>query len=110
VVNYGSGDVSAYTINATTGVLNQIPCGSVTGCNGSNFTAGASSRSVSVDPTGRFAYVVNYGSGDVSAYTIDATTGALTQIACTGGISACNGNNFLAGTGPISVTTTGKFQ
>jgi 6-phosphogluconolactonase (cycloisomerase 2 family) len=31
--------------------------------------------------TGRFAYVANSGAGTISAYTVDATTGALTQLA-----------------------------
>jgi YVTN family beta-propeller protein len=33
-----------------------------------------------VDPAGKFAYVTNSGSNDVSMYTIDTTTGALTSI------------------------------
>ena len=36
--------------------------------------------SVSVDPSGRFAYVANSDSDNVSAYTINASTGALTSI------------------------------
>jgi 6-phosphogluconolactonase (cycloisomerase 2 family) len=43
-----------------------------------------------MDPTGRFAYVTNYISKDVSAYTVDANTGALAPMAvptvATGGI------------------------
>jgi DNA-binding beta-propeller fold protein YncE len=30
---------------------------------------------VAVDPSGKFAYVANADSGNVSMYTIDATTG-----------------------------------
>jgi 6-phosphogluconolactonase (cycloisomerase 2 family) len=52
---------------------------------------------VTVDPSGRFAYVANSSSNDVSAYTINASTGALTSI----------GSNALAGTSPSSVATTG---
>jgi YVTN family beta-propeller protein len=33
---------------------------------------------VAVDPTGKFAYVTNSASNDVSMYTINATTGVLT--------------------------------
>ena len=58
------------------------------------FTAGTGPGSVTVDPTGKFAYVANCGSDDVSAYTIDSTTGALTQILCGGGLPVCNGDNF----------------
>src|SRR5229473_5842937 len=69
----GNGNVSAYTIDGSTGALNTVP--------GSAFAAGSSPRSVAVDPSGRFAYAANSGSSDVSAYTIDSTTGALTSVA-----------------------------
>ena len=73
-----SNNVSGYTINATTGALTAIA--------GSPFPAGSAPRSVAVDPTGKFAYVANSGSlssddRNVSGYTINATTGALTAIA-----------------------------
>lgn len=57
--------------------------------------AGLDPESVTVDPSGKFAYVANVG-GDVSAYTINATTGALTSI----------GPAVAAGHSPIFVTTT----
>ena len=47
--------------------------------------------------TPKFAYVANQGSANVSAYTINGTTGALTAV---------TGSPFTAGTGPSSVTTT----
>ena len=40
----------------------------------------ASPFSVTVDPTGRFAYAANLGTSDVSAFTINGATGALTLI------------------------------
>ncbi|MBI3656077.1 MAG: beta-propeller fold lactonase family protein, partial [Acidobacteria bacterium] len=88
------GSVSAYTIDGTTGVLTPV--------DGSPFPAGTSPSSVTVDPTGRFAYVANRGSDNVSAYTIDPATGALTQIAS---------SPFPAGSRPLSVTVdpTGQF-
>ena len=93
--------VSAYTINASTGALAAVA--------GSPFVAGVSPISVTIDPTGKFAYAANYGSSDVSAYLINTSTGALTPIDAdpnTAGIQ-----NFLAGTNPMSVTIdpTGKF-
>ena len=45
--------------------------------------AGTDPVSVAVDPAGKFAYVANNGSNDVSMYTINATTGALTSIGAT---------------------------
>jgi 6-phosphogluconolactonase len=57
---------------------------------------------VAVDPTGKFAYVANKGDNTISAYTINATTGALTPIP---------GSPFAAGDAPFSVAVdpTGKF-
>jgi 6-phosphogluconolactonase (cycloisomerase 2 family) len=57
---------------------------------------------VTVDPTGRFAYVANFDGANVSGYTINASTGALTAIA---------GSPFPAKNSPVSVTVdpTGKF-
>ncbi len=90
----GPGNVSAYTIDGTTGALTEIP--------GSPFPARSYPTSVTVYPTGQFAYVANGGSNNVSAYTIDGTTGALTPVA---------GSPFPAGSLPSSVTVdpTGQF-
>ena len=98
VANAGGG-VSAYTINPTTGVLTEMAS--------SPFAAGTLPFSVNVDPSGYFVYVANLGSNDVSVYSIDAG-GALTQVACGPAGPPCDaaGNNFLAGAGPFSVTTT----
>ena len=55
-----------------------------------------------MDPTGRFAYVGNAHSDTVSAYTIDATTGAL---------SPMNGLPVATGSSPyaVAVDPTGRF-
>ena len=110
VANQSTNDVSAYTINAATGALTRILCGGGVGCIGNNFLAGNGPASVTVDPSGKFVYVANQSTNDVSAYTINAATGALTRILCGGGVG-CIGNNFLAGNGPASVTVdpSGKF-
>jgi 6-phosphogluconolactonase (cycloisomerase 2 family) len=47
-----------------------------------------------VDPSGQFVYAANYNSGDISAYTVDAATGALTAVA---------GSPFGAGGNPHSI-------
>jgi len=92
------GHVSAYTISAT---------GSLTPVAGSPFPAGAGTISVAVDPSGRFVYAANNGNGsfasfNVSAYTVDQNTGALTEVA---------GSPFPAGFEPISVAVdpSGNF-
>ena len=92
VANFISGDVSAFTINASTGALTAV---------GSPVAVGTNPISMAVDPGGRFAYVANATSNDISAFTINATTGALTAV----------GPPVAAGTGPVSVTVdpTGTF-
>jgi len=100
--NYGSGDVSAYTINATTGALTQVNCGGGAGCSAANFVAGSQPFSVAVDAAGRFAYVPNIASADISAYTINNVTGALARINCGGGIG-CNGANFQSASAPVAI-------
>ena len=72
MANQNSNDVSAYTIDSTTGALTLVA--------GSNFPAGTNPRSLTVDRTNSFVYVANSGSNDVSAYSIDGTTGALTPL------------------------------
>jgi len=45
--------------------------------------AGSSPTSIAIDPSGKFAYVANSGSKNISVYTIDGTTGTLTRIGTT---------------------------
>lgn len=60
--------VSIFSIDGTTGVLNSaFP----------PVLAGTQPKSVAIDPLGRYAYVANAGSDDVSAYARDVNTGAL---------------------------------
>jgi 6-phosphogluconolactonase (cycloisomerase 2 family) len=91
----GSDSVSMYSINATTGALTSI----------GQIGAGTFPVSVAVDPSGKFAYVADASdapgsAGNVSMYTIDATTGALASI-----------GTIAAGTDPVSVVVdpSGKF-
>lgn len=102
VTNQGSGSVSGYTISAGTGTLTPI--------SGSPFAVGNLPHGVTVHPSGQFAYITNCvttfcfgsGGGSVSAYAIDAATGALTLIA---------GSPYTTGGGPASlaVDSSGQF-
>ena len=99
-----AGNISAYTINSSTGALRAIA--------GSPFAGGSQPAAVTVDPSGRFAYVANMvdynctgkscSDGNVSAFTINSSTGALRAIA---------GSPFAAGHEPASVTVdpSGRF-
>ena len=86
-MNASSNNVSAYSVNTTTGALTPIA--------GSPFAIGTGPGTLSIDSSGYFAYLANHGSGGVSAFSINATTGALTAIA---------GSPFATGANPYSVT------
>jgi len=79
-----AGNVSMYKTDPTTGVLTSI---------GSPVAADFYPHSVTVDPSGKFAYVANAGDPDtgvgtsVSMYTINATTGALASIGAIGAVT-----------------------
>jgi uncharacterized repeat protein (TIGR01451 family) len=94
VANYNSNDVSAYAINAGSGVLTAV--------SGSPFAAGTQPTFVTVTPAGKFAYVANGNSNNISAYAIDPTTGVLIGVP---------GSPFTTGFNPqsVSVDPTGKF-
>ena len=101
VANSGDDTVSAFAINSATGALREV--------SGSPFAAGDVPSWVTVDPSGRFVYVANQcnfsrncSRGEVSAYTVNRSTGALRAIA---------GSPFAAGHLPFSVTVepSGRF-
>jgi 6-phosphogluconolactonase len=86
--------VSALISNATSGALTSIA--------GSSFPAGSGSVAVVADPGGKFLYVANYFSGDISVFTINQTSGALAALS-TSPFAAELGVNALA------IDPTGKF-
>jgi len=102
VANAGleDGDVSVYTVNVTTGALTPVP--------GSPFAAGHEPTSVAVSPNGKFVYVTNNIvqfsdlSGGVSAFVVNANTGALTPV---------SGSPFAAGleTFGVAIHPSGRF-
>jgi 6-phosphogluconolactonase (cycloisomerase 2 family) len=68
----GDNNISAYSINPSTGVLTEIK--------GSPFPAGIDPISMAVHPNGKYIYAVNYQSYNISAYSINPNTGLLTTI------------------------------
>jgi 6-phosphogluconolactonase (cycloisomerase 2 family) len=104
VVNNLSGGVMTdgvwqYTINSATGVLTQNAPAAV--------AAGNAPTEIAIDPTSRFAYVVNRLDNTVSMFTIDPNTGNLTLNS-----TAANPTATIAtGTEPfrIDFDPTGKF-
>jgi len=92
-----NGSVAMYSIDSTTGALTS------TGTINGNCPGLCDPSPMVVDPSGKFAYVVNGGAGGpftIEMYTIDAATGALTSI---GTIAAGGVPNSLA------VAPAGKF-
>jgi 6-phosphogluconolactonase (cycloisomerase 2 family) len=96
-----TGRVSVFTIDPSTGALSSAGTPVDTG----DF----STNSVAVDPSGKFVYVANEGTGDigdtagsVSMYAINAATGALTSI----GTPVASGD---FGPSSVAVDPTGKF-
>jgi 6-phosphogluconolactonase (cycloisomerase 2 family) len=106
VANLGAG-VSVFSVTVT-GALQRITCSGAAGvCTGSDFAAGTDPFSVSVDPAGKFAYVANFTSGDVSAFVIDANSGALSKVIPSGAGSS----SPPAGVNPdsVAIDPSGKF-
>jgi 6-phosphogluconolactonase (cycloisomerase 2 family) len=95
VTNQLKDDISAYLIEAT-GTLTKI---TQDGANG-NKPAGNAPVAMAFDPTGTFAYVANYDSNNISAYSIANGTGLLTLI-----------GTYPAGSGPVfvGVDPTGNY-
>ncbi len=67
-----NGDVSAFTINPTTGVLTPVA--------GSPFLADQGPNAVAVDTNGLYAYVTNGTTDDLTIFSVNQTTGALTSV------------------------------
>jgi 6-phosphogluconolactonase len=87
-----NGSVSAFTISQSTGALTSA----------GTFAVGNAPQSLSIDPTGRFVYVLNKSDSTVSAFAIDRTSGALNAVPL---------SPFATGQGPAAVALdpTGKF-
>jgi len=102
VNNMAGGDmpvaVSEYTVDSATGILTE---------SSSYATAGNAPTAIAVDPTSKYAYVVNRNDNTVSMYTIDPGTGNLT-LNVTG---AAPTGTIATGTEPfrINFDPSGKF-
>jgi len=99
------GAIAGFTRNSTTGNLTQI--------SGSPFASTSSAYtqtySMVVHPSGKFLYAMNLNGGTVSAFTIDAGTGALTPI--TGSPFPPQKDQYggIVTQGPIAVEPAGAY-
>jgi 6-phosphogluconolactonase len=85
-----------YVTNAIEGTVTTLAVDVATGALTPRSTASAGTNPVALtlDASGRFAYVANLGSDNVTPFAVDSTTGALRPV----------GPPFNAGTGPASLT------
>lgn len=92
----GATGVSVLHIDQSTGALTAV---------GLNAATGPHPVSMTLDTSGRFAYVANNlngaGGNSVSAFTVDTNSGAITPIDC-----VCGQSGYAAGTNPSSVTAS----
>ncbi len=99
VTDIGFNYVVAFTFDSVTGALALVPGSAEDNYGFWNVSAGPyatgrNPRSIVIDPSGKFAYVGNVYSNNISAFSIDVTSGALAPIP---------GTPFPAGVGPASV-------
>ena len=101
VVNKTDNSVSAYSINSSSGALARIDTDGATPATQTSIATGTGPIAIVIHPGGGYAYVVNNGANTVSAYSIDAHTGALTAV----------GSPVATGTAPYSITIdpTGRY-
>jgi 6-phosphogluconolactonase len=100
-VGPSGGGVGAFSINQTTGALTTVA--------GSPFTAGSNTFVAIADPSSKFLYVENNGGGEVPLFifSIDSSTGALTQTGAQGLVGAqALWLGFTTGTAAVKYTPT----
>ena len=100
--NAQTSQIYGWVVNAVLGTLTAIP--------GSPFNERFDPYAIAVHPSGNFLYVINKLANDVSAFGIDANTGALTELATSPFAASCS-NGGPCGTDPIAVVidASGKF-
>jgi YVTN family beta-propeller protein len=88
----GDNQLRTFSLSASNGDLSPVGAGTV--------GSGSQPSGVAVDPAGKYVYAVNIVSDNVSMYTIDPTTGALTA----------NGT-IASGNDPVQITVdpTGRY-
>jgi 6-phosphogluconolactonase len=97
--NSGSGDISVYSINASTGALTQI---------GTNVPIGMSALNMAISPSGKVLYVTGQPSntGAIQAFTID-----LTAVAPQAPLTALPNSPYGTGNDPagLAIAPNGSF-
>jgi 6-phosphogluconolactonase (cycloisomerase 2 family) len=74
--------VFAFDIDSATGTLTEMPGSPFIGAPGTNGSRNLSPISMSMDLSGRYLYAVNGGGNNISAFSVNGATGALTPVDC----------------------------
>lgn len=101
VANSNANSISAYSINGTTGTLTPIDADESTD-GVQNFASGITPVFLAFNPAGDTLYVANVGNATVSAFRLNASTGAIAHV---------TGSPFSVGVNlyGIAVDPSGKF-
>src|SRR5262249_36976426 len=93
VPNPATNTISGYSVHPAAASLLQVlassPFPNVCGVSTTSATCSSPFGAV-VDPEGKFLYIANFASTDISQYTIDSSTGALTTITSTSPTAGTN--------------------
>jgi 6-phosphogluconolactonase (cycloisomerase 2 family) len=89
-----TGTIHVFNVSSITGTITEAP--------GSPFNAGLTPQSMALDATGRFLYVANMQSDDVTGFSVDPVSGALTELP---------GSPYFIGSQPLAtgIEPTGRF-
>ena len=89
-----TGTVHVFSVNSSTGGITEAP--------GSPFNAGLVPNQLIADPAGRFIFVTNEESQDITGFSVDPVTGTLTSLP---------GSPFFIGAQPVTaaIDPTGRF-
>ena len=103
----GSNSVTAFSVDSTTGALTKLGTTGTggNGCGGSGFYA---SNRIVTSPDGKYLYVSNGGSNDITIFRVNERTGALTAVGspvATGNASGCTSPMGIS----LAVTSDGGF-
>lgn len=75
-----NGVIYVYSINSTSGNLQNVSGSPFVDLEPGNGVPGAMPYSITLDAKGRFVYVENGGVGEITGYTLNRTTGTLTNV------------------------------
>src|SRR5256885_5118733 len=98
-----SAQVAGYSKNAQTGALAPIP--------GSPFADRLQGASIALDGKGRFLFVVNQATSNISMFQVDQSTGALTEVPASPFSTGPADNSSIAPTSPVCLASdkSGRF-